>query len=73
MPDLDLEPRKHSRSYELRPMSRWWLVLATGLVLVAAAANGLTNPTTWALLFVGALAMTLLILVFPHYWLSRRD
>jgi hypothetical protein len=73
MPDLDLEPRKHSSFYEIKPMSRWWLVIAAGVVLLGAFANGIDDPLTWVLLGFGALAMALLVLVFPRYWLSRRD
>jgi hypothetical protein len=73
MPDIDLEPRRHSSSYELKPMSRWWLTVPIGGIFLGAYVNGFSNPTTWALVFVGALLMAFLVLVFPHYWLSRRD
>lgn len=54
-------------------MSRWWAVLALVLVLIAAYANGFTNLVTWGLVFFGALFGLALVLVFPNYWLSRRD
>ena len=73
MPELDLEPRKHSSFYELKPMNRWWLLVPISLIALGAYLNGLTNVNTWALVFFGALLMALLVLVFPKYFLSRRD
>lgn len=70
---IDLEPRKHSHLYELKPMSRWWLVVPVGGVILGAYVNGFQDPSTWALIFLGALLMALLILIFPRYFLSRRD
>lgn len=73
MPDIDLEPRKHSHQYELKPISRWWLVVPAFSILLGGVANGVQNPTTWGLLFVGALSMLICLLVFPRYWLSRLE
>lgn len=73
MPDLDLEPRKHSSSYELRPMSRWWLLPSGALLCLNIYLNGVGNVQTWGLAFFGALFALTLVLVFPRYWLSRRD
>lgn len=70
---IDLEPRDHSSSYELKPMSRWWVLVAAALIIVAAYANGFTDPVTWALVVFGALLMLALLMAFPRYFLSRRD
>jgi len=70
---IDQDPRKHSHLYELKPMSRWWLAVPAGAVFLGAFANGFTEPLSWALMGFGALSMAVLILVFPHYFLSRRD
>lgn len=70
---IDLEPRKHSHSFELKPWSRWWLLFPLGGIALTTFANGWDDPVTWSLVFCGALLMAFLVLVFPHYWLSRRD
>lgn len=73
MPDIDLEPRSHSSSYELRAMSPWWLTVPVAMILLNAYLNGFTSLYTWGLVFFGAMFMLTMILVFPRYWLSRRD
>lgn len=73
MREIDIEPRKHSSSYELKPWSRWWLLVPVVGVLLGAYVNGIASIYTWGLVFFGMMLMAFLILVFPHYWLSRRD
>jgi hypothetical protein len=68
---IDQEPRQHSSSYELKPMSRWWLVFALVMCVGAAFINGFTRPETWALIFMGAMVCGFCILCFPRYWLSK--
>ncbi len=72
-PDIDLEPRRHSSSYELKPMSRWWLTVPVAMILLNAYLNGIASLYTWGLVFFGAMLMAFLILIFPRYFLSRRD
>jgi hypothetical protein len=71
MPDLQIEPRKHSSLYELKPMSRWWLVLALVLSGLCVVGNGWSNPVTWALLFCGWMVGFAMILTNPKTWLSK--
>ena len=71
MPDLDLEPRRHSSSYELKPESRWWLVLVGIFAAVMAWASGFFEATTWAMFVAGALVAGYAILCFPHILLKR--
>lgn len=73
MPDLDLEPRRHSHLYEVKPMSRWWLVVVVPIALVGAWLNGFGRVETWGLLFFGALIAWLVIAIFPHTFLSKLD
>jgi hypothetical protein len=70
---IDLEPRSHSSNYELKPMSRWWLAVPVAAILLNAYLNGFSSLYTWGLVFFGMLLMAFLVLIFPHYWLSRRD
>lgn len=70
---IDLEPRKHSHLYELKPMSRWWLAPIVAYIGVCLSVMGWANWQAWSCLLAGALLMLALLLVFPHYWLSRRD
>ena len=70
---IDLEPRKHSHLYEIKPVSRWWLVPILAYIATCLTVMGWSNWQAWACLFAGALFMALLVMVFPHYWLSRRD
>ncbi len=72
MPEIDLEPRRHSSSYELRPESRWWLVLVSVFALVMAWASGFFEARTWAMFVAGALVAASLLLSFPNYFLRRR-
>ena len=37
MPEIDLDPGEHSSSYEVKPMSRWWLTIPVALILIGAA------------------------------------
>lgn len=73
MKQIDQDPREHSHLYELKPISRWWLLLAAGLAVLALFNAGLADWRSWALLFFGALLLAILVLVFPRYFLSRRD
>lgn len=73
MQQIDLEPKKHSHLYEMKPISRWWLLLVAAMCLLALFNNGLTEWRSWALLFFGAMFGFALIFVFPRYWLSRLE
>lgn len=73
MKQIDLDPKKHSHLYELKPMSRWWLVLVVALASLGVFVNGVANPATWFLLMAGGFIGFALILVFPKTWLSRLD
>jgi hypothetical protein len=68
---VDLEPRRHSSSYELKPMSRWWLVLAVALSILGIFGNGWANPATWYLLMCGWMLGFAAILTNPKRWLSK--
>jgi 4-hydroxybenzoate polyprenyltransferase len=72
MPEIDLEPRRHSSSYELKPMSRWWLVFLAAMAGLFIYANGIDRPISYLLVFLGVLLGFAAVLVFPRYWLSRR-
>jgi len=72
-PDIDIDNRQHSHLYELRPMSRWWLVLVLALCLVMAWVNGFEKPSTWALLLFGGALGVSWLLVFPRLNLTKRD
>lgn len=73
MKQIDLEPRKHSHLYEIKPMSRWWLVLCLALSILGIAGNGWANPATWFLLMIGWGLGLSTLLVFPKTWLSKLD
>lgn len=73
LPQIDLEPHEHSSSYELKPMSRWWLLPPLGMILLALAVGGLTNEVTWGAALGGVILGFCLILAFPKYFLSRLD
>lgn len=70
---IDQEARRHSHLYELKPMSRWWLVLALVLTVVGVAGNGWQNPSTWFLVFCGWMIGFAMILTNPQKWLSKLD
>lgn len=71
MKQIDLEPREHSRSYELKPENRWGLVLAIIFALAMALAAGFFLATTWAMFLSGALVATFAILCFPKTFLTK--
>lgn len=73
MRKIDLEPRKHSHMYEIKPMSRWWFVFMLFLVLLSISANGLLNPISWSIAVVAGLAGMSVLLCFPRKWLSKLD
>lgn len=70
-PTIDLDPRKHSHLYELRPMSPWLLVPVGSLLVVGILLNGPTNPVTWGLVVFAGAFFSLLPMVFPRQLLSR--
>lgn len=70
---IDLEPNRHSHLYELKPMSKWWLLPIVAFGALCLSALGWTNVQAWACLFAGAMFMLALLLIFPRYFLSRRD
>jgi hypothetical protein len=71
MPEIDLEPRRHSSSYELKPMSPWLLVPVAVLLALSVWLNGVERAETWALVVFGGLFFSLLPMVFPKQLLSR--
>lgn len=71
MPEIDLEPRKHSHLYELKPMSRWWMVLMLVMSVVGIAGNGWNNPSTWFLLLNGWGLGLATLLTNPKKWLTK--
>jgi hypothetical protein len=71
MPQIDLEPRRHSHLYEIKPMSRWYLVLASAFLALAVFVNGWDRYETWGLVIFSALFSGLLPMVFPKQLLSR--
>lgn len=73
MREIDLEPKAHSHRFELKPMSRWWLVLVGALCLLALFNNGLADWRSWSLLGFGVMLGFAVIFVFPKTWLSRID
>lgn len=71
MREIDLEPRKHSHLYELRPMSRWLLLPASVMLALGILVNGWDRFETWGLVLFGGLFFSLLPMVFPRQLLSR--
>lgn len=70
---IDLEPRKHSHLYEIKPMSRWLLVPAVGFLALALFVNGIDRYETWCLALFAGLFAGLLPMVFPRQLLSRPE
>lgn len=68
---IDLEPHSHSSSYELKPESRWWLVVSLVFAGVMALASGIFSAATWAMFLAGALVSGYAILCFPHVFLKK--
>lgn len=73
MPQIDLQPSKHSHLYELKPISRWWLLLVLALCALALFNIGFADWRGWAALFFGTMLGFALIFVFPRLWLSRLE
>lgn len=71
MKQIELEPRHHSQLYEVKPMSRWWLVPPIIHALISAYALGFTDLLSWTPLVSGFLLGIGTVLVFPRFWLSR--
>jgi len=71
MPEIDLEPRRHSSSYELKPESRWWLVASIALALLMTWAAGFFEATTWAVFLAGMIVAVNAVLCFPQFFLSK--
>lgn len=71
MKQVDLEPREHSSSYEIRPMSPWWLVTPTMALALGIWLNGWDRAETWCLIIFGGMFFSLLPMVFPKQLLSR--
>ena len=68
---IDAEPRQHSHLYELRPMSRWWLVPICGYAALYIAVMGVATWQAWAGLLAGAGLGLAAIMIFPRFWLSK--
>ena len=71
MPEIDLEPREHSSSYEIKPMSRWWLVLVLALAALAVIGSGAFEARTWAVFFCGMMVAAAAVLCFPRTFLTK--
>lgn len=54
-------------------MSKWWFVPILGYVAICLSVMGWTSWQAWSCLFAGAMLMLALVMIFPRYWLSRRD
>jgi hypothetical protein len=70
---IDQDDRRHSHLYELKPMSRWWLVVGLALSVLGVYVNGWDNPATWYLLMVGWGLGLATLLTNPRKWLSKLD
>lgn len=73
MPQIDLEPKRHSHLYELKPMSKGWLALCGALAVLGIVVNGWDNPATWFLLMIGWGLGLATLLTSPKTWLSKLD
>lgn len=71
MPEIDLDPRKHSHLYEIKPMSPWLLLPVAIMMVIGILLNGPTRIETWALVVFGGAFFSLLPMVFPRQLLSR--
>ena len=69
---IDQDERRHSHLYELKPMSRWFLIVILALSSLGVYANGWDNPVTWFLLLMGWGLGLATLLTNPQKWLSKR-
>jgi hypothetical protein len=70
---IDQDERRHSHLYELKPMSRWYLVLVLALSGLGVYVNGWDSPVTWFLLLMGWGLGLATLLTNPKKWLSKID
>lgn len=70
---IDLEPRKHSHLYEIKPMSRWLLAPAVVMLSLGIWLNGWDRVETWGLIIGSAFFFGGLPMVFPRQLLSRPE
>lgn len=68
---IDAEPRQHSHLYELKPMSRWWLVPAVAYIVLCLFVVGFDNLNAYACVFGGVMLTGAVLAVFPRFWLSK--
>lgn len=71
MPDIDLEPHRHSHMYELRPLPRRLLIPTFLMLCLAIWLNGAWRIETWALVVFSGLFFGALPVTFPRQLLSR--
>jgi hypothetical protein len=71
MKQIDIEPRNHSSSYEIKPMSPWLLTPAIGMLALGIWLNGWNRAETWGLIVGSALFFGGLPMVFPKQLLSK--
>jgi hypothetical protein len=69
---IDLEQRKHSSMYEIKPMNPLWMVGAFAFLAAMVAASGATVPSTWAMFVAGVIVTIFAILCFPRVFLAKR-
>lgn len=70
---IDLEPRRHSHLYEVKPLPRWLLVPAVAFAALGIVVNGLADPVSWVLVLSGIFVGWALVATNPKMWLSRLD
>lgn len=71
--NFDLEPQEVRERYDVKPMSRWWLVPPIGGILLALYVTGFDNVFSYGLVLFGMLLMAALVMAFPRHFLRRRD
>lgn len=70
---IEADPRSHSHLYELKPISRWYLVGFALFIALGVYLNGFFNLWTWYLLFFGAAFGFANVFVFPYIHLKKMD
>lgn len=72
-PTIELSERERTRTYVLKPMSRWYFFFFVGFGIFAAYMNGFDKITTWGLLFFGGAIAASAVLVWPYIHLKKID